>query len=458
MAALAILAKELLLTVAETTILEQHDLWALAVVSRRFHHVFDPLLYTLNKDDRRSDAVHWAAYRGRIDILEKAHSHGLDLGLSGVYSRMYWACRSGNTAIVQWLLDHGVPVDGPREKRRLENVADSMLSALCFALMGKHQATMILLISRGACLRVLTRVGVGMGRHFLHLAAKEGLDAVVEYRITTTGIPANLQCESTRGTPLHFAVMEEGTEKIIRTLLSLGADMVTSQELPLTVAIRYRRFENATTLLEAGSPVSPTSAQVHGLPPMNACARLGGHYSAGSEDWVGEKDKLLRKLIAVGADVEASYQGVTPLGEAVARGTASAVYELVRAGGASSVFDFEADLERLEKLLDDVLPDTQIDYVNLTRTCNRLLANIGVKIESRLKIKHSDTSCGKNGYLMRLAMVEVLLRENAQHASSKNQTKSTVSGKQDGPQLGPQMEVAAEVLERYLLSVKTASP
>lgn len=75
---LALLPTELLHQVA-SYITSLDALRALARVNRRFHAIFDPLLYQQDARLHPSAAIDWAAEHGRLDIIHKALSHGAGL-------------------------------------------------------------------------------------------------------------------------------------------------------------------------------------------------------------------------------------------------------------------------------------------------------------------------------------------------------------------------------------------
>lgn len=105
---------------------------ALASVSRRFYDIADPLLYQHDAKCVRSAAITWAAEHGRIDIMEKALSHGVAIPVKAFSSGIY--IHEGRQTVYGY------------DQYRFE---DCYPHPLCLAVQSGHLDVMESLISRG---------------------------------------------------------------------------------------------------------------------------------------------------------------------------------------------------------------------------------------------------------------------------------------------------------------------
>jgi ankyrin repeat protein len=88
-------------------------------------------------------AIHWAAYSGRIDILELLLQHGADVVHRDGYgfTPLHWACRRGRKEATHFLIDRGADI----EEQTLDG--STPLHCVCFE---GHQELALSLIDKGA--------------------------------------------------------------------------------------------------------------------------------------------------------------------------------------------------------------------------------------------------------------------------------------------------------------------
>ncbi|KAI1650596.1 ankyrin [Daldinia loculata] len=340
---------------------DQKALASLTRVNTRLRDAFDPILWKTNAvfsapdgpDGRRypRSAVHWAATKNRIDILEKAYKYNLALGIACNGAPLNSAARLGQDAAVCWLLDHGVPTD-PRTSGEISSGHHSNArkavpyfhSPLYTAIKMRQESTALTLLSRGANMWFRRRDAPEdkFREAAIHSAAFYGLPAVVKHLVLTMGIDVD-ELDRKLETPLNHAMRQSDNEKatnMIKTLLELGADIHKEQdsELPLTTAIQCRNFSSAMLFLDARPRVNLSNTGPGSMSPLAECALWVGedHVFLSDEDdkvILSEQRQLFQKLIMRGADVDAPCNGLdTPLGIAIRRGTNTAVHELIIGG------------------------------------------------------------------------------------------------------------------------------
>ncbi|OTB09720.1 hypothetical protein K445DRAFT_323700 [Daldinia sp. EC12] len=328
-------------------ILSQADLASLALVNSRLYSVFDPILWKASIEcplpiERYNweSPVHWAVFRRRIDILEKAFKYHLDLGTARTGSPLHCAARWGHDDVVSWLLDHGVPVNPAvsQEHHGTRYIVPFIHSPLYAAIQARKDATALLLLSRGAHVwfRAETAPEDEFRQAAIHAAAYHGLVGTVKYLVMKMGINVD-EFDRELETPLNYAMRRPDNAVVIETLLALGAATKTEQspQLPLTTAIVWGNFTNAMTLLKAGTEVNISRNGPGIISPLVACALYiqGNIRMSNNEAMLSEQKWLFQKIISCRADVDAPCNGLdTPLGIAVRRGSATSVYELIRGG------------------------------------------------------------------------------------------------------------------------------
>ncbi|KAI1806630.1 ankyrin repeat-containing domain protein [Daldinia bambusicola] len=304
------------------------------------HTIAGYLIHRTSTGQYIKSPVCWAAVRNKIDILEKALKYGLDLGTAYSDSPLHCAARRGHDAVVNWLLDHGVPVNptASQDPNGSRYIVPTIHSPLYTAIRARNDSTAKILLSRGARMwfREENTPEAEFKQAAIHIAAYYGLEETVLFLVMVMRVDVD-EFDMNFKTPLDYAVRRAYNGPMIRTLLELGAATRTEQspQLPVTTAIEWGNFANAMTLLQAGAEVNMSHTSLGILSPLGACALYIRGYTtrAGSEPGLSEQKHLFRNIISNGADVNAPCDGLeTPLGIAVRRGSATAVYELIRGG------------------------------------------------------------------------------------------------------------------------------
>lgn len=336
------------------SLLRLADLAAVAVSCRRLKSVAEDALYTRNRDHDASSAVRWAAEHGNIATLNKALKHRLaldktDRSCRHEYGPFQTAVVHGQDSAVAWFLDHGVDVTRvvrPRCRCLLETTC-ILHTAIC---LGKA-STAQLLISRGAPLEYPEYYN---GGEFLQTAsalleaALSGLDTVVKTLVKDYGMKMQRPRGSSRHDALCCAAMYNKNVSTVRTLVGLGADVdglhSPWRSTPLHIAIFAGNFAVAHTLLDLGAKVhsyeydtdldSSSSeggedeekmrygtirveiAALHDTIASIANRRAPrgwNHQNSTERAWAessrAERHTLMRRLIALGADVNAELVG-----------------------------------------------------------------------------------------------------------------------------------------------------
>ncbi|ETS74567.1 hypothetical protein PFICI_13051 [Pestalotiopsis fici W106-1] len=314
----------------------QNDLAALARTNRRFHQVFNPLLYRRDREDV-SYALSWAITRSCYPTLEKALSFGYDLNNQlcncDHATRVLpidAALRQESYGVLKWLLEHGVNLDfgtvedlelGGSEK--IQRVSDHNTSALHQLLEDDpNEEVALMLLDHGACVyfgrksssSISTDESQGLlyTDTALHLAAYEGVPNVVE-RLIVDGV-ISVDCKDLMGyTALHQIVSKSASRaNIIEMLLRHGADPHTKANggtKAIMTAIEDGHVENVLALIQAMADPSSSDAAAQPWSHLflylileGLSRRLESHEPADEfEDWE-EIKMVIAKLIEHGAD------------------------------------------------------------------------------------------------------------------------------------------------------------
>jgi ankyrin repeat protein len=142
-------------------------------------------------------------------------------------------------------------------------------------------------------------------------------------------------------TPL-LAAVAQGAELAVRMLISKGANVNASKEegeTPLHAAARWGFDGLIQPLVEAGANLE-AATNVYGWKPLWVAAHCPSwNNGRRKEDTIG----AIRELVRLGADIEGkdSYNGLTPLNEAVESGYVKAVKVLLELGADLSAKDVD---------------------------------------------------------------------------------------------------------------------
>lgn len=364
-----------------TGLLRRRDLAAVVRSCRRLKSVAEDALYTLERDRHGSSAVRWAAEHGNIATLDKAFKHRLvideaDLSCTPVSSPIQIAAFYGQDAAVAWFLDHGVDVTRsvlpicrcPVERTGILHVA------ICLG----HVSTVQLLISRGAPLEYSEyEFGDYATTDALLEASLHGLDTIVETLVKDYGMTMQRARGPWHQDALACAARSEKNVSTVRTLVGLGADVngLHSEwnSSPLHMAISEGNFVVAHTLLDLGAKIRPFEydsdvdinsdgeedeetmgfVKVDMAPLHDTIVSIGDRRaptewnrrispaSSSDESYMAEGDSLMRRLIELGADVNAELVGhwdadlwdrSSPLDLATAIGDTQDIAMLIAAG------------------------------------------------------------------------------------------------------------------------------
>ncbi len=120
---------------------------------------------------------------------------------------------------------------------------------------------------------------------------------------------------------------------------------------------------------------------------------------------------------------------------------------------------FRQTLQHLERHIDAILPDIQLDYIALTRTCNGLLQTLRAEVQARFEvdydIKDSQTrnSDDIGDAFRRVETTAYILEENAETATLSEVMKRKKYRNLDIPKISPigqQLEYVAQFLRLHL--------
>ncbi|KAI0109914.1 ankyrin [Daldinia grandis] len=408
-------------TEAGDVVADQKALASLTRVNTRLRNTFDSILWKTNTifsspggPDGRccpKSAVHWAATKNRIDILEKAFEYNLALGVARDGSPLYSASELGHDAAVLWLLDHGVPTDSetPGEipsghHSNARKAAQYDHSPLYVAIKRCKESTALILLSRGANMWFGQQEPPEeeLQQAAIHGAAFYGLTTVVKHLVLAMGIDVD-ELDSDFNTPLNHVMTasdSERTANMIKTLLELGADIKKDQdpELPITTAITHTNFASAMLFLKARPRVNLSNTGPGRTSPLAACALWLGvdpECVLADKEVLSEQSQLFRELIRCGADANAPCNGLeTPLGIAIQRGSATAVYELIIGGADIEKCTGNRQLKPIDLIWD-------IDYPLNIAIKGAILVSAGARLDVPSKgdsktslekaILHTDT-------------------------------------------------------------------
>ncbi|KAI1204858.1 uncharacterized protein F4807DRAFT_471684 [Annulohypoxylon truncatum] len=115
-------------------------------------------------------------------------------------------------------------------------------------------------------------------------------------------------------------------------------------------------------------------------------------------------------------------------------------------------------LQRVEDYLDAVLPDIQFDYLNLTRTCNRLLASLRLELIAHLGIDYevSDSDTPRKSFVPAEMALMIVLENHAAsifYDMASRKAKKKDDSEDGGAKLSPigeQLKHTATFLKKFL--------
>ncbi|VUC37028.1 unnamed protein product [Clonostachys rosea] len=301
---------------------------ALARTSKHFHRMLNRPLYirNLRKDLPVDSCVLWAARKGNLGTIQRAHQYGADLNATGARdeedydktwqsipgsikyfaSPLHLAIKNDHPDIVQYLLLNGVDVHS--EARDFCGCQEPPFKGKCHPLHialahaddeGSDTDYAGQLVQYGAhkiaddipALEALFRAGrfrlvealLKREDHFsvtaaLHHAVSKRDLGLVDDVLTRDGVDAGAK-NWKRYTPLHVAVMEATDDlSIINRLLQRpevsAGDVTPGWETPLHIAASKGRSDIAKVLLER-SDAGPVAKTLTGLNILHVAAQSG---------------------------------------------------------------------------------------------------------------------------------------------------------------------------------------
>lgn len=323
-----------------------NDANSLLQTCRRFHEIFQPLIYRWAVDQRCAAASQWTGKHGRIDILKRFIAAGGDnLIHDPETTPLFAAAQHGQTEMVQFLIARGIELTmelkakdeyqfynapvlaaenghGPVIRVLLDAGVDinwsgwQGVTALTAAATNGDNDLVMFLYERGADISVKD----GWERTAFCYAAGR-CDAVVVERLLET-VPEELfdEYDDLGMTPLSYAV-ECGNLDVVKLLVNRGVDIIgpDRDNTPLRTAIRHSEIETAQFLLDAGACANESQTPRQ-YAPLPLAARCG-------------EDEIVRMLLERGADVHYVLPwGETPLIMAACGGHDAVVRRLAAAG------------------------------------------------------------------------------------------------------------------------------
>lgn len=271
----------------------------------------------------------------------------------------------GQDSAVAWFLDHGADITQEIYPRCLCRITRTCFlhTAICF----RYASTAQLLISRGAPLEYSSYMS-GPGYEIdktnaLLEASLNGLDTVVETLFKDHGMKLQRRRGAWYQDALACAAMLDENVSTIKTLVGLGAhvDGLHSEwnSSPLHTAIVGGNFAVAHTLLDLGAKIRSyeydTDAELNSegeedeermgsaiitvdvAPLHDAIASIASN--GGPRGWRAERDRFMKRLIELGADINLELVGdynlmdnPSPLDVAVAIGDTQDMAMLITAG------------------------------------------------------------------------------------------------------------------------------
>ncbi|KAI1805096.1 ankyrin [Daldinia bambusicola] len=323
-------------------ILLVNDLANLSLVSRGIHCATNHSLYIDKDKTRLNKALRYAVRHGNFDTLNVITSLRTDVELS--YDLLVLACQEGQRDMALWLLERGAPVDGDEwhwhgyydlklwtEMGRLSHNAPKGFPALLCSINSNMEDIALRLLYLGA------NTGAdGQSPYFrsaLHYAAGRNMIQTVDYLVQELGMPVDI-LDHEGYTPLRFAMRylkePDKDTRMVERLLELGADVNSEAdgELPLTSALRRKRFRHAIILLDAGSKIKPEQPQILVLDPLRAL--IHGRYNGKIPFRSSMQRSILRRLVEGGADlIETGIFETTPLEDAITNGSPQMTHDIL---------------------------------------------------------------------------------------------------------------------------------
>ncbi|CAG9986299.1 unnamed protein product [Clonostachys byssicola] len=301
---------------------------AMARTSKYFHSILNRALYVRNirKDPPVDSCVLWAARKGNLGTIQRAHEYGADLDATGARdetdydkswasipgriryfaSPLHLAIKNDYPSIVQYLLFNGVDVHS--QARNLCGCQEPPFSGKCYPLHialayedeeGSGTDYAGLLVQHGAhkiaddvpALADLARAGrldlvdtlIQREDHFsvtaaLHYAISKQDLGLVDNILARDGADAGAKNWKRYG-PLHIAISEATDDlSIINRLLQRpevdASDVTPGWETPLHIAASKGRTDIANVLLER-SDVNPVAETLTGLNALHLAVQSG---------------------------------------------------------------------------------------------------------------------------------------------------------------------------------------
>jgi len=220
-------------------------------------------------DDRGFSAVHWAAKRGDVEMLQTLQSFGAALNIpTAMDSRMYpihWAASDGRIAAIRFFIENGQDM----------NVQDANgCTSVIIAAQHKHVISVIFLVRSGADLTLCDN----NGDNALHWAAYKGHVELVGY-LTYVMKHAIDNQDNFGQTAAHLAALQGQFEVVEYLAVDSRADVsckdrngktpldlaVSKDKLKVELFLRRQQFPNILSLLRSMFSRRPMNPKLIGM-------------------------------------------------------------------------------------------------------------------------------------------------------------------------------------------------
>lgn len=220
-------------------------------------------------DEKGFSAVHWAAKRGDVEMLQTLHSFGAPLSLpTAMDARMHpihWAASDGRIAAIRFFLEKGQDM----------NIQDANgCTSVIIATQHKHMHSVIFLVRSGADLTLCDN----NGDNALHWAAYKGHVELLGYLSYVMKHSVDNQ-DNFGQTPVHLASLQGQFEAVEYLALDCHADIsgkdrngktpldlaLSKDKLKVEIFLRRQLFPDLVSFLKSISTRRPMNPRLIGM-------------------------------------------------------------------------------------------------------------------------------------------------------------------------------------------------